>query len=73
MEIQNIRLKSQSVLPTYRLRTCMNLAYELASKEANAVGQKERRRVMEQSESLGSLSLRAKPGRVLEANKKVVL
>jgi hypothetical protein len=73
MEIQNIRLNSQSVPPTYRLRTCMNLAYKLASKEGNAVGQKERREIMEQSESLGSLSLRAKPGRVLEANKEVAL
>jgi hypothetical protein len=51
----------------------MNLACELAPKEANAVGQKERRKIREQSESLGGLSLRAKPGRVLEANKKVAL
>jgi hypothetical protein len=54
MAIQNIRLNSQSVPPTYGLRICMNLAYKLASKEANTVGQKERREITEQSESLGS-------------------
>jgi hypothetical protein len=37
------------------------------------LGRKNEEEIMEQSESLGGLSLRAKLGRVLEAKKKVAL
>jgi hypothetical protein len=68
----NLEYKAELSVCTAHVQT-LNMEPSVRAGIQHRWAERAKREIMEQSESLGSLLLRAKPSRVLEANKKVAL